>query len=121
MTIPTPTQPADLAGYWNPKDVDKLLTWEFVTQRMQAAKNYWISTVNPNGRPHAVPVWGVWLDNTLYFGGSPDTRWAQNLRKHPYVVVHLDDSVEAVMLEGHVTLIDDPDSDVMKRIDDAYE
>jgi len=25
------------------------------------------------------------------------------------------------MLEGHVTLIDDPDSDALKRIDDAYE
>ena len=121
MTIPTPTKPAPLDGYWSPKDAKKLLTWDFVSQRMQAAKNYWIATVNPNGRPHTVPVWGVWLDDTLYFGGSPDTRWARNLRKHPYGVVHLDDSNEAVMLEGHVTLIDDPDSDVMKRIDDAYE
>jgi nitroimidazol reductase NimA-like FMN-containing flavoprotein (pyridoxamine 5'-phosphate oxidase superfamily) len=121
MTIPTPTKPAPLDGYWNPDDANKLLKWQFVSERMQASKNYWVCTVNPNGRPHTVPVWGVWIDNTLYFGGSPDTRWARNLKRQPDVSVHLDDSNQAVILEGYVTLIADPQSDMMTRIDDAYE
>jgi nitroimidazol reductase NimA-like FMN-containing flavoprotein (pyridoxamine 5'-phosphate oxidase superfamily) len=121
MTIPNPTRPAPLEGYWDVKDTRKLLKWEFVAERMEAAKNYWIATVNPNGRPHVVPVWGVWLDNTLYFGGSPMTRWARNLRRYPEVTVHLDDSNEAVILEGTVTQLTDATSALMTRIDDAYE
>jgi hypothetical protein len=35
--------------------------------------------------------------------------------------VHLDDSDQAVILEGTVTCVTDPDSDAMRRIDDAYE
>jgi nitroimidazol reductase NimA-like FMN-containing flavoprotein (pyridoxamine 5'-phosphate oxidase superfamily) len=88
---------------------------------MSAAKNYWIATTIPDGSPHAVPVWGVWLADTLYFGGSPDTRWSRNLQHNPRVVVHLDDSSEAVRLHGHVTRMTDPDSEQMTRIDDAYE
>ena len=121
VQVPDPTQPYPLEGYWFAKDADKLLSWEYVAQRMTEARNYWISTVSPDGRPHTVPVWGVWLDNTLYFGGSPETRWARNLAEKPYVVVHLDDSDHAVILEGTVTRLTDPDSPQMTRIDDVYE
>ena len=121
ITIPKPTQPAPLEGYWSPKDAKKILAWDYVSQRMHDAPNYWIATVNPNGMPHVVPVWGVWLDETLYFGGGPHTRWSRNLIRHPQVTVHLDDSNHAVIMEGHVTRYADPESDVLRRIDDAYE
>ena len=120
ITIPKPAPPAPLEGYWS-ADTGKLLAWEHVSQRMEAAKNYWISTVNPNGRPHTVPVWGVWVDDMLHFGGSPDTRWARNLAQQPYVVAHLDDSDKAVIIEGRVTRLTDPDSPQMTRLDDVYE
>jgi general stress protein 26 len=119
--IPEPTQPVPLEGYWSPKDAKKILKWDFVDQRMKQAQNYWIVTVNPDGQPHVAAVWGVWMDNTLYFGGSPQTRWSRNLEARPRVTVHLDDSNQAVILEGTVTRITDPASDQMKRIDDAYE
>ncbi len=121
QTIPQPTQPYPLDGYWSSQNAKKLLTWDFVSERMSTAPNYWIATINPDGSPHVVPVWGVWFDNTLYFGGSPDTRWARNLVAKPQVVVHLDDSAEAVMLEGTVTRLTDPQSDLIQRADDHYE
>ncbi|MBZ0300664.1 MAG: pyridoxamine 5'-phosphate oxidase family protein [Anaerolineae bacterium] len=121
IRIPQPVKPYPLEGYWLPGDAEKLLEWSSVSQRMAEARNYWIATTNPDGRAHVVPVWGVWLDSTLHFGGSPDTRWARNLLQRPYVVVHLDDSVNAVILEGTVTRLTDPDSEQMTRIDDAYE
>ncbi|HLV37672.1 MAG TPA: pyridoxamine 5'-phosphate oxidase family protein [Spirillospora sp.] len=121
VRIPQPSQPHPLAGYWSPKDADKLLAWDYVSQRMSEARNYWIATTNPDGRPHVVPVWGVWLENTLYFGGSPDTRWSRNLEHSPQVAVHLDDSDKAVILEGTVTRLTDPNSEQMRHIDDAYE
>lgn len=121
LVIPDPTQPAPLAGYWSTDNADKLLAWDYVSQRMQAAKNYWLATVNPDGQPHAVPVWGVWIDDTLYFGGGPQTRWSRNLAVDPRVSIHLDDSDQAVMLEGRVTRLGNAASAQMTRIDDVYE
>lgn len=120
---PVPTQPEPLEGYWSPEDADKILSWDYVDQRMTSAKNYWISTINPNGCPHAVPIWGVWIKDTLYFSGGPGTRWFRNVRRSPYVSIHLDDSDRAVILEGKANLIEDPQADeaLVTIIQDAYE
>jgi hypothetical protein len=88
---------------------------------MTAAHHYWIATVRPDRRPHAVPVWGVWVDETLFFGGGPDTRWARNLAATPQIAVHLEDGAQVVILEGVVDQVTDPDHPLVKRIMDAYE
>ena len=38
----------------------------------RASKNYWVSTASASGRPHAMPVWGVWLGDRFAFSTSPD-------------------------------------------------
>src|SRR5436309_11917245 len=63
------------AAYGTPGGPDSLLAWTYVEKRIQAASNYWITTVGPDARPHARPVDGVWVDGALCFGGSPETRW----------------------------------------------
>ena len=63
-----PTVPHD---YGIPQTVEGTLAWDHVRERMTQARNYWIATARADGLPHAVPVWGVWVDDTLYFGGSP--------------------------------------------------
>ena len=118
MTIPTPSRPI-VKDYGIPKDEAGLLDWAYVSQRMVESRNYWIATAGKDGRPHAVPVWGVWSDDTLYFGGGPDTRWARNLAQNPEVAVHLEDGDEAVILKGSVTAI--RDADALTPIDDLYE
>ena len=47
-----------------------MLSWERVAERMAGARNYWVSTMRPDGRQHATPAWGVWVEGTLYFGTS---------------------------------------------------
>jgi hypothetical protein len=118
MTIPAPSRPF-VEGYGIPEDEDGLLTWAHVNQRMTESRNYWIGTVEPNGRPHAVPVWGVWSEDTLYFGGGPDTRWSRNLAANPEVAVHLESGDDVVILEGSVTRI--TDAEALTPIDDLYE
>jgi hypothetical protein len=88
---------------------------------MSQSRNYWVGTVHPDGRPHAVPVWGVWVDDTLYFGGGPTTRWSRNLVANPQVVVHLESGDDVVILEGTVDRITDPEHPLIQKIDDAYE
>jgi hypothetical protein len=68
-----------------------LLPWSHAIERLGAARNYWLATTRPDGRPHAAPVWGVWFESSLYFGTSRDSRKARNLVEKPAVVVHLEE------------------------------
>ena len=51
----------------DPKD---LLPWRWPDEKLQQAKDFWVVTVRPDGRPHAVPVWGAWVDRTFFWDGS---------------------------------------------------
>lgn len=120
ITIPEATRP-HIPGYGIPKDKKGLLTWDWVSEQMATARNYWVATVSPDGAPHTVPVWGVWVDDTLFFGGGPDTRWSRNLMANPKVAVHLESGSEVVIIQGEVERVIDPEPDLLKRIDDVYE
>lgn len=87
------------------------------------ARNYWVATTRPDGRPHTVPVWGVWVDQTLCHGGGDDTRRARNLAENPHVAVHLESGDEVVIIEGRcdVLTVKNTEADLLRRIDDAYE
>ncbi len=89
-----------MSGYGVPKDKKGMLPWSHVTERMAEAQNYWICTVSPDGRPHATPVWGLWLDDRLYFGGGPQTRRNRNLAGNPAVCVHLESGSDVIILHG---------------------
>ena len=56
------------------------LSWEEVDERLTSALHYWLVTTRPDGRPHVVPVDGMWLEGACYFGGDPATMHARNLR-----------------------------------------
>lgn len=77
-----------------------LLPWTAVSAALLEAQRYWLGTVRPNGRPHTVPVDGLWLDETLVVGGDGDTVHARNLVVNGAVTVHLPDADTATILEG---------------------
>ena len=37
-----------------------LLPWEWAEERLTASEHYWCATVRPDGRPHLMPIWGLW-------------------------------------------------------------
>ncbi len=106
-------------SYGVPASGEGMLSWSHVSERMSSLRNYWLSTTRPDGRPHAVPVWGVWFDETFHFGGGRDTRKARNLMANPEVVVHTESGDDVVILEGVAEEITEPS--LLARIDDAYE
>lgn len=69
-------------------------------RKLTDAEHYWLAPVRADGRPHVVPVDGLWLDGRLHFGGVETTVWPKNMHHDPRVTVHLDDSVAAVIVEG---------------------
>jgi hypothetical protein len=87
-----------------------LLDWQHVVERMTAARNYWVCTAGTDGRPHAMPVWGVWQGAELRFSTSPVSRKARNLAKNPRAVVHLESGNQVVVIEGSVRELRDADS-----------
>lgn len=91
-----------MRAYGVPEDDEGALPWTWAESRLIGSRNYWVTTVSASGRPHSMPVWGVWLaeDERFWFGCAPNARKARNIRSNPYVVVAPTDTVEVVSLEG---------------------
>src|SRR5688500_4061171 len=47
----------------------------------------WIITVRTDGRPHAVPLVGVWHDGAFAFCTGPEEQKQRNLDANPHVAV----------------------------------
>src|SRR5262245_41200142 len=89
-------------AYGIPTSLEGMLPWSHVVERMMKARNYWIGTIHPEGRPHTMPVWGVWVNDTLYFGGGPNTRWSRNLVENRQATVHLESGAYVHIFGGYV-------------------
>ena len=99
-------------------EVDGMLTWAWVSEQMAAARNYWVCTTRPEERPHAVPVWGVWLDEALYFSTGKTSRKTKNIEHNPNVTVHLESGDEVVIFEGVLERV--TDVGLLTRIPEPY-
>src|SRR3954454_12265322 len=93
---------------------------EWVDGQMTKSRNYWIASTRPDGRPHAAPVWGVWVDGVLYFSSDARSRKARNLAANPEVVAHLESGDDCVILEGRVEPMTDRDKLLALGVGKAY-
>lgn len=85
------------------------LPWTWAADKLANNRNYWVVTVSAGGRPHAMPVWGVWDDDEHRFAFScgPRSRKAADLAANPQAAFTIDDTVECLSVEGHATIVDD--------------
>jgi len=81
-----------------------MLEWATVEARLVESIHYWLSTTRPDGRPHVVPRWGVWIEERFFYDGSPATRHARNLVSNSNCAMHLEDGDAATILEGISTV-----------------
>jgi hypothetical protein len=123
MTNPDPvrSRPDIPKDYGIPAGEEGMIDWRWAVEQLEAAKNYWVATVNPKNHPHAVPTWGAWIGNRLYFGGGPNTRHMRNLEKNPHIVIHLESADQVVIVEGIVETVIDPSLELVKQVGDIYE
>src|SRR4051794_20427793 len=99
---PVPVEaPAD---YPFPKTEDGMVPWSRAKDLLARSRYYWLATVRTDGRPHVAPLWGAWVDDLLYFDGSPQTRWARNIASNPPASVNLESGNDVVIVEGAVDL-----------------
>jgi hypothetical protein len=96
-----------------------LLEWSWASERLTGSHNYWLATARADGRPHVMPVWGLWLDEMFYFSTGRQSRKARNLADNPHCVVCTERADEAVIVEGAIEIITDPE--LLRPFYDAYK
>lgn len=119
----TRSRPKTEASYGIPDDESGLLPWTFVAEKMSDDRTFWVTTIRPDGRPHARPTWGVWVDDTFHCGGGERTRWVRNLSHNSAITVHRESGEEVIIIEGEAVRIDEETADatLIERLDDAYD
>ena len=99
--------------------------WEDIERLLTDAQLYWIITVRRDGRPHAVPLVGVWHDGTFAFCTGADEQKQRNLDGNPQVAVTTGstgaqgwDTGKDVVVEGAAVRVTDPDD--LQALADAW-
>lgn len=113
------TRPAFPKGYVD--NPGSFVTWDWVASQLTESKNYWVCSVRPNGHPHVVPRWAVFVDGKIFYDGSPETRHARNIESNPNVSVHLESGDHAIILEGTSSPSEKPSSELGVKLSRAYK
>lgn len=92
------------------EQTDGMLTWDWVEGQMIQARNYWLCTTCPDGKPHAVPIWGAWVKGSLFMATDQNSVKARNISRNNRVVVHLESGDETVILEGTLSVAQPSDA-----------
>jgi nitroimidazol reductase NimA-like FMN-containing flavoprotein (pyridoxamine 5'-phosphate oxidase superfamily) len=115
---PKADRPLFAKGYAIHAGTKGVVAWKDVVARLERSKNYWIATTRPDGRPHVMPVWGVWLNGAVCFGTDRNSRKARNLLANPAATLNLESGDDVVIIEGTVREI--TDAKEIARIDVLY-
>jgi len=97
--VPKATRP-HMPGYGVPRSRHGLLPWKWAERRLKRSHNYWLATARPDGAPHAMPIWGIWVDSVFYFSTGRESRKAKNLARNARCVVCNEEAAQAVIVEG---------------------
>jgi hypothetical protein len=123
MKEPTARRP-HMPGYGivGPDEGSGLLPWSWAEERLTASHDYWAASVWPDGRPHVMPVWGVWHDGYLWFSSSVSSRKARNLLENPHCTATTDNALQPVVVNGITERITTTDllEVFVERINEKY-
>ena len=108
------------AGYGLAKPGSRapFVAWADARRKLIRARNYWVSTTRPDGRPHTMPVWGLWHNDRFYFSTDRGARKALNLRGNPATTVHLESGDDVVIVDGVADEVTDRED--FKNLDARY-
>jgi hypothetical protein len=119
MSTPKRDRPQLPSGYITRKPTG-MLSWASVQKILRPARYLWLATTNPDGSPHLVEQWYAWVDDTLYFEGSPRTRWARNLERDPRVAFGMQVEDRATYGQAVVDVVNGLDRTVAAKIARQY-
>lgn len=111
-------------GIVGANDGKGLLPWSWIAGKLNTCRTFWIATIyaranSEQGRPHVMPIWGVWVDDAFCFSTGRKSRKGQNLAANAACTITNDDGKEAVIIEGMATEVED--AAALERIASAYK
>ena len=115
MGVPRVDRPEIPAEYGVSKATEHV-DWSHVEERLAADRVYWIATVGPGARPRVRPIDGLYVDGVIYVGGSPKTRWIQEITANPQVSIHLDGVDDVVIVEGEAEVLTKNSDELAERL-----
>ncbi len=90
--------------------------------RLLSERNVWLATVRPNGRPHLIPIWFVWLRDKFYVCTEGKSVKVKNLATNARVSVSLENGTTPLIAEGTARLLDKPyPMDVISEFKQKYQ
>ena len=90
--------------------------------RLANARNLWVATVRPDGRPHLTPVWFVTAAERLYICISKNSVKAANLYHNPRIACSLENGDSPIICEGEASPAPAPWPDtVLKAYKEKYD
>jgi hypothetical protein len=113
-TTKQPISERNLDGYGAPP-----IPWVKVQARLEQAitqapgtggpdrHTFWLTTVNPDGSPHIVPLGVYWVDGAFYFTAGAATRKARNLAHDPRCVLSVATHDFDLVVEGNAARVTD--------------
>jgi PPOX class probable F420-dependent enzyme len=83
----------------------------FLTEQRVAT----LATIHPSGQPHLIAMWYAVIDGVVWFETKAKSQKSVNIRRDSRVTVlvetgHTYDTLRGVSLEGHATIVEDPDA-----------
>jgi nitroimidazol reductase NimA-like FMN-containing flavoprotein (pyridoxamine 5'-phosphate oxidase superfamily) len=99
--------------------------WKDIEEVLTKAQLYWIITVRADGRPHAVPLVGVWYGGAFAFCTGSEEQKQRNLDANRHVAVTTGttgvngwDTGKDVVVEGTAARV--TESDALQALADAW-
>lgn len=120
-----PTSERNLDGYGAPP-----IPWMKVRERLDQGLTQapatggpdrhtcWLATLNPDGRPHVMPLGVLRVDGAFYFNAGAATRKAKNLAQNPHCVLTVATHNFDLVMEGTAVKVTDPAK--VARIAEAF-
>ena len=103
-------------------ELRRTVPWAVASAELANAEVYWLSTVRPDGRPHATPVAAVWMNGSVYFSTGPEERKSKNLAHNARIVVatgcNMFRSGLDVIIEGAAAAV--RDRSTLERLAEAF-
>jgi PPOX class probable F420-dependent enzyme len=108
-----------------------VMSAEDITQFLREQRVATLATIGSSGQPHLVAMWYAVIDGVVWFETKAKSQKAVNVRRDSRVTLmvesgHTYDALRGVALEGHATIVDDPDAlwvlgvDVWERYNGPY-
>jgi nitroimidazol reductase NimA-like FMN-containing flavoprotein (pyridoxamine 5'-phosphate oxidase superfamily) len=110
MTIHSEREPRDATALVGTTPVP----WTTVRDRLadpEPESTHWLATTAADGRPHLMPLIGIWRDGAFYFIAGAGTRKARNLAANSRCAIGTSTRTNPsldVIVEGVATAVTDP-------------